>query len=453
MPYIPHTEQDTKEMLNQIGVASIDDLFSEIPKDLQISGLKNIPESMTEFEVSQLIASRADKDRGDLCFIGAGAYRHYVPAVVTDMISRGEFLTAYTPYQAEASQGTLQVIYEYQSMMCYLMQMDVSNASMYDGASALAEGILMAMRLHKNDEANTVLLPQALHPAYRRVIETVTKTHNLSIVTIPYDIATGNITLDILKQYAGKDKKIIALVISQPNFFGTLEDVDELTNWAHQNKIFVIGDVNPIAMALLKPPGKWGEKGADIVAGNGQPLGVSLSCGGPYFGYLCTRKEYVRQLPGRIVGRTIDKDGKTGFVLTLQAREQHIRRAKATSNICSNQALLATSATIYMSLLGAEGMRQVAATSNANANLLYKKLLKIKGIEAVFNSHFFHEFIVRFNKPVTGILHHLAANGIQGGFDLTSEYPELGNSLLICVTETKSEKDLEFYVRELEKIV
>lgn len=451
MPYIPHTEQDKKEMLAQIGIDSIDMLFSEIPKDLQISGLKNIPEGMTECEVARLINDRAAKDHVDLNFIGAGAYEHHVPAVVTDLISRGEFLTAYTPYQAEASQGTLQVIYEYQSMMCHLMQMDVSNASMYDGASALAESILMAIRLHKNSAAKTVLLPHALHPTYRKVIKTITKTHGLNLATIPYDAHTGHITLDTLKQYEGKD--VAALVISQPNFFGILEDIDELTNWAHQNGILVIANVNPMSLALLKAPGSWGTKGADIVAGDGQPLGTPLSCGGPYFGYLCTKKEHVRQLPGRIVGRTIDKDGKTGFVLTLQAREQHIRRAKATSNICSNQALLATGATIYMSLLGAEGMQRIATTSHANANILHERLLKIKGVEAVFNRPFFHEFVVRFHKPVIDILHGLAANGIQGGFDLTLEHPMLGNSLLICTTETKSEKDLEFYAQQLEKIL
>jgi glycine dehydrogenase subunit 1 len=449
MPYIPHTEQDKKAMLHQIGVGSIDALFSEIPKDLLIDGFKNIPAGMTEFEVTRLLNEMAAKNHTALNFIGAGAYEHYIPAVVTDLISRGEFLTAYTPYQAEASQGTLQVIYEYQSMMCHLMQMDVTNASMYDGASALAEGILMAVRLQKNDKAKTILLPHSLHPAYRKVIKTITKTHNLELEIVPYDTHAGNINLDALQHYVGKN--IAALVVSQPNFFGVLEDVDELTNWAHRNGIFVIGNVNPMAMALLKAPGKWGEKGADIVAGDGQPLGVPLSGGGPYFGYLCTKKDYVRQLPGRIVGRTIDKDGNAGFVLTLQAREQHIRRAKATSNICSNQALLATGATIYMSLLGAEGMRRIAATSHANANLLHEKLLKVKGVEAVFNRPFFHEFVVRFHKPAAEILQYLIAHGIQGGFDLTFEYPMLGNSLLICTTETKSEQDLEIFAQQLEQ--
>jgi glycine dehydrogenase subunit 1 len=452
MPYVPHTEDDLKEMLAAIGIGSVDNLFAEIPQDLRISGLKNMPEGMSESGVARLLKERAAQDQVGLCFIGAGAYEHYIPAVVLDLISRGEFLTAYTPYQAEASQGTLQVIYEYQSMTCHLMQMDVSNASMYDGASSLAEAILMAVRLHKNEKAKTILLPQALHPAYRVVIKTITKTHNLELVTIPYDVKTGTINFDILKTYA--DKNVAALVISQPNFFGALEDVDALTDWAHQNSIFVIGNVNPVATALLKAPGKWGEKGVDIAAGEGQPLGAPLAYGGPYFGYMCTKKEYVRQLPGRIVGRTVDKEGRTGFVLTLQAREQHIRRAKATSNICSNQALLATGATIYMSLLGAEGLRRVAAVSHSNAVSLREKLLKIKGVKAVFNSQFFHEFVISFEQPVEAILSNLFDQyGIQGGFDLTPEYPELGNSLLICVTETKSAEDLETYAKQLEKVL
>lgn len=451
MPYIPHTKQDKEEMLKQIGIDSVDSLFSEIPTDLRINGFKNIPVGMTELEVTKLVAERAAKDHAGLCFIGAGAYQHYIPAAVTDLLSRGEFLTAYTPYQAEASQGTLQVIYEYQSMMCNLLKMAVSNASMYDGASSLAEAVLMALRLAKNTQAKTVLLPQALHPAYRSVINTIAKIHNLELLTIPFNPKEGNITLEALKPYTGK--AIAAMVITQPNFFGVLEDVDELTNWAHQNGAFVIGNVNPTAMALLKPPGEWGEKGADIAAGDGQPLGAPLSYGGPYFGYLCTKKEYVRQLPGRIVGRTVDKDGKNGFVLTLQAREQHIRRAKATSNICSNQALLATGATIYMSLLGAEGLRRVAAMSHANASLLREMLLRIKGVEAVFNRPFFHEFVIRFNKPVAEVLCGLATDGIQGGYDLSLEYPILGNSLLVCVTETKTEKDLENYAQQLEKVL
>lgn len=452
MPYVPHTEQDIQEMLAKLGIDSIDALFSEIPKDIRISGLKNLPTGMNEMEVSRLMHERAAKDKAGLCFIGAGAYEHHIPSVVWDIASRGEFLTAYTPYQAEASQGTLQVIYEYQSEICHLLDMDVSNASMYDGASSLAEAILMAVRANKHAKSKTVLVPKALHPTYRKAIHTLTHAHEIEVIEVAYDMKTGTITLDALKQ-AANGKTIAALVISQPNFFGSLEDVDELTNWAHTQNILVIANVNPIAMALLKAPGSWGEKGADIAAGEGQPLGAPLSSGGPYFGYMCCKEEYVRQMPGRIVGRTTDVDGKQGFVLTLQAREQHIRRAKATSNICSNQALLATAATIYMSLLGATGMKQVAAVSHASATALRDQLLKLKGVEAVFEHPFFHEFVIRLNQPVANILEKLGDAGILGGYDLSVEYPELGNALLVCVTETKTPEDIQSYVQKLEKVL
>lgn len=449
MPYIPHTKQDVDEMLAKIGIKSTDDLFSEIPKDLRCKEFKDIPAGLTEYEVSRLLEERIAKDQSGLCFIGAGAYDHHVPAVVTDIISRGEFLTAYTPYQAEASQGTLQVIYEYQSMMCHLMGMDASNASMYDGASALAEAVLMAVRLHKNEQAKTILLPQSLHPAYRKVIKTVTRPHQLELVEIPFDPKTGQIQLSSLKPYEGKN--IAALVIAQPNFLGLLEEVDELTDWAHKNNIIVIGNVNPIGTSLLKAPGTWGTKGADVVAGDGQPLGSGLSFGGPSFGYMCCKIEHVRQMPGRIVGKTVDKDGKIGYVLTLQAREQHIRRAKATSNICSNQALMATAATIYMSLLGGEGLKRVALTSHDNATKLRERLLKINGVTAAFEQPFFHEFIIRLNKPVCEVLDRMSKDGILGGYELTFDYPQLGNCLMVCVTETKTEQDLEKYAHRLEE--
>jgi len=452
MPYIPHTEQDIQEMLVTTGVKSTEELFAEIPQEIRILGLKNLPEAMNEMEVRRLMETRAAKDLARLCFIGAGAYEHHIPAVVWDIASRGEFLTAYTPYQAEASQGTLQVIYEYQSMMCYLLNMDVANASMYDGASSLAEAVLMAVRINKKANSKVVLVPKALHPAYRKTICTLTKSHEVEIIEVPYNEKTGTLTLEAVKQ-ASAGKVISALVLAQPNFFGCLEDVDALTNWAHEQGALVIGTVNPIAMGLLKAPGMWGDTGVDISAGDGQPLGIPLASGGPYFGYLCCKKAYVRQMPGRIVGRTVDVDGKPGFVLTLQAREQHIRRAKATSNICSNQALMATAATIYLSLLGSKGLKQVAKVSHANATKLRDRLLKIPGVDGVFSQPFFHEFIIRLNKPVKNILSALAATGIQAGYDLSEEYRELGNSLLICATETKTDEDIEFFAKQLEQVL
>lgn len=451
MPYIPHTKKDVEEMLSTLGISSIDDLFSEIPKELRIDGLKNIPQGLAEMDVAKLVKQRAASNNTGLCFIGAGAYEHYIPAVVWDIASRGEFLTAYTPYQAEASQGTLQVIYEYQSMMCHLTQMDVSNASMYDGASALAEAVLMAARAKKDAGANTVLLPRSLHPTYRQTIKTLTKPHGVELVEIPFDQKNGHV--DLAKLDAYKNKGIAALVISQPNFFGVLEDVDALTDWAHQQNALAIACVNPTAMALLKAPGAWGTKGADIAVGDGQPLGAPLSGGGPYFGFMCCKKAYIRQMPGRIVGRTVDTEGRTGFVLTMQAREQHIRRAKATSNICSNQALMATAATIYLSLVGAEGLQRIASDSHSKARSLCESLAAIKGVKKVFASPFFHEFVLTLSKPVAPVLTKLAAEGIQGGYDLSHEYPELGSSLLICATETKSDEDLKFYAKILEKFL
>jgi len=450
MPFIPHTEQNIKEMLQKIGIKNIDELFSEIPEDLKIKGLNNIPESLSEMKVTRLMESRANNHK-NTCFIGAGAYEHYIPAVVWDLASRGEFLTAYTPYQAEASQGTLQVIYEYQTMMCNLMSMEASNASMYDGASALAEAVLMALRLTKKTEAKLILIPRALNPAYLTTLKTITKPHHIEFAELPFNYKTGQIDETALNQYANKN--VAALVIAQPNFFGTIEDIDILTNWAHQIGALVIGCVNPLAMAILKAPGKWGETGADIAVGEGQPLGSPLASGGPYFGFMCCKKEHVRQMPGRIVGRTVDTEGKTGFVLTLQAREQHIRRAKATSNICSNEALMATAATIYMSLLGEKGLKQVAMACHNNTTLLHKKLTAIKGVKAVFNGPMFHEFVVQLNKPVTLILEKLADLGIQGGFDLSNDYPELGACLLVCATETKTETDLQNYADQLEKLL
>jgi glycine dehydrogenase subunit 1 len=438
MPFIPHTEHDIKEMLAAIGVTSLEHLFDEIPKELRAHHLPTIPESLTEMELARLMRTRAAQDGDMSCFIGAGAYEHHIPAAVWEVASRGEFLTAYTPYQAEASQGTLQLLYEYQTMIASLMGLDVSNASLYEGGSAVAEAILMAARLYRKHQTYRVLIPRSLHPYYREVVKTIVKQQDIELIEVPFDPVTGLTQLNSVE----KDG-IAAVVIPQPNFLGVLEDVDVMTDWAHAHGAFAIGVVNPMAMALLKPPGQWGKKGADIACGEGQPLGVPLASGGPYYGFLCCKKEFVRQLPGRIVGRTVDKEGKQGFVLTLQAREQHIRRAKATSNICTNQGLLVTASTIYMSLLGPHGLRQVAETCFLNAQSLKKKLAAIEGVEVVFEGPLFHELVVRLSKPVNEVLMLLATFKLQAGFNLQPFYPELGECLLICVTETKTEEDIE----------
>jgi glycine dehydrogenase subunit 1 len=442
MPFIPHTQQDVAEMLATIGVANIEQLFDEIPANLRNVDLSLIGNGLTEMELARLMRQRAELDNHLLCFIGAGAYEHHIPAAVWEITSRGEFLTSYTPYQAEASQGTLQILYEYQTMMASLMGLDFSNASLYDGASALAEAVLMAVRCNKQKKASCILVPHALHPHYRQVLETIVGQQNIKLQVIPYDAKTGRIDVGALDKWRDQ---VTALIIAQPNFFGVIEDVDYLTEWAHQHQAMVIATVNPLCMALLKPPGQWGRAGADIACGEGQPLGVPLASGGPYYGFLCCKKEYVRQLPGRIVGRTIDTDGKPGFVLTLQAREQHIRRAKATSNICTNQGLLVTASTIYMSLMGPDGLRNVAMASHSNMQILREKLLPLAGVQIVFESPFFHEIVIRINQPVHRVLEELAHHAIQGGFPLTDYYPELGECLLICVTETKTAEDINLF--------
>lgn len=451
MPFIPHTQHDTDTMLKTIGVDTIYQLFDEIPADLRIQQPLSLPPGLSEMELGRLMRERAALDSELLCFIGAGAYEHHIPAAVWDITSRGEFLTAYTPYQAEASQGTLQLLYEYQTMMASLMGQDVSNASLYEGASALAEAILMAIRANKKHKIHRILLPKTLHPHYRQVVKTIVIQPDIELIEIPFDIETGCILKSVLDVY--QDQAITALVIPQPNFLGVLDDVDSLTDWAHAKSALVIGVVNPLAMALLKPPGEWGQNGADIACGEGQPLGVPLASGGPYYGFLCCKENLVRQLPGRIVGRTVDQEGKQGFVLTLQAREQHIRRAKATSNICTNQGLLVTASTIYMSLLGPEGLRQVAFACHQNLLQLKEALIPLPGVKVLFNTPVFNELVIQFNQPVKNIITALAHKKIQAGFDLTPYYPELGECLLVCATETKTADDITRFVKELALIL
>lgn len=444
MPFIPHTEEDISTMLASIGANTIEDLFDEIPLALKSGSLKALP-GLSEMEISRLMQDRAEVDGRYLNFIGAGAYEHHIPSAVWQITTRGEFYSSYTPYQAEASQGTLQLLYEYQTMMASLTGMDVSNASMYDGASALAEAALMAVRSHKS--SRRILIPTSLHPIYRRVVRAIVKNQGIEVIEIPYNLECGHTLVESLAPYAGQD--IAALVIPQPNFFGVLEPVDALTDWAHANSALAIGVVNPMSLALLTPPGEWGSTGADVAVGEGQPLGIPLSSGGPYFGFMACKQALVRQMPGRIIGRTTDLNGNPGFVLTLQAREQHIRRSKATSNICTNQGLMVTAATIYMSLLGPEGLRRVATQSHANTLSLVEQLETLKGVKRIFSGDLFHETVVTLPAPVAGVLKTLKNHGVLAGLDLSEHYPELGNALLVCATETKIASDLEKYVSHL----
>jgi len=451
MPFIPHTEDDVAAMLATIGAESIDDLFNEIPRELRAKGLHGIPPGLSEMEIGRLMQARARSDGQPLCFIGAGAYDHHVPAAVWQITTRGEFYSAYTPYQAEASQGTLQVLYEFQSMMVALTGLDVSNASLYDGATALAEAVLMAVRSNRRNDSTRVLVPRTVHPAYRRTVQSIVRHQGIELVEVPFEREGGYISTDRLQAAAGDG--IAALVVPQPNFFGALEDVDALTDWAHARDALVIGVVNPVALALLAPPGDWGETGADIACGEGQPLGMPLASGGPYLGFLCCQKTFVRQLPGRIAGKTLDLDGKVGYTLTLQAREQHIRRSKATSNICTNQGLLVTAATIHMALLGAEGLERVAAACYDNTHKLSDKLCAIPGVEPLFSRPTFHEQALRLPAPAAPLLRSLAARNVLGGFDLGTEYPELAPSILVCATEQRTNDDINAFATELERAV
>jgi glycine dehydrogenase subunit 1 len=451
MAFIPHTPDDIAGMLKVIGAGSIDDLFDEIPATLR-AGTLSLPAPLSEMEIARLMSQRAALDGRPLNFIGAGAYEHHIPAPVWAITTRGEFYSAYTPYQAEASQGTLQLIYEYQSMMCALTGMEVSNASMYDGASALAEACLMAVRANRGSTSRRILMPRAVNTVYAQVAGAIAGNQEITFQSVDFDRASGRTLLDSLLSSGGQD--FTALVLQQPNFFGSLEEVDAITDWAHQHNIMVIAVVNPTSLALLKPPGEWGSRiggkqGADIVCGEGQALGVPLASGGPYFGFMATRMHYVRQMPGRIVGRTLDADGRPGFSLTLQAREQHIRRSKATSNICTNQGLMVTAATIYMSLLGPQGLAAVAQVSMQRTADLIAAAGKIAGVKRAFNGAHFHEAVLLLDRPAAQVLANMAHQGILGGLDLSDRYPELGHALLVCATETKLAADIEAYADAL----
>ena len=437
MPFIPHTQDDIADMLKVIGEKDIAALFDEIPAALRFTRELAIPEGMNELEANRYFSPQATRYSN---FIGAGAYEHHIPAAVWELASRGEFMTAYTPYQAEASQGSLQLIYEFQSMMTTLTAMDVSNASLYDGASALAEAILMAVRLEKKTTLKRIVVPRLLNPFYRDTVQSIVKHQGIELVEMAHHAQTG------LMQLPKNPEPFTALVIPFPHFSGALDDVDHLTDWAHAQNALVIACVNPMALGLLKAPGHWGTKGADIVCGELQPFGMPLAGGGPYAGFMCCRMELVRQMPGRIVGKTVDLDGKDGYALTLQAREQHIRRSKATSNICTNQGLLMTVATIYMSLMGPQGLHDVALNSHQNLNVLIDALAGLN-IHPLWSAPCFHECAFQLPCAASEIITHMEKQGILAGY----AYPELPQVLLVCTTETKTHDDITRYRDALER--
>ncbi|VAW40908.1 Glycine dehydrogenase [decarboxylating] (glycine cleavage system P1 protein) [hydrothermal vent metagenome] len=446
MPFIPHTHEDIQSMLDAIGVDDINQLFDEIPDDLKIAELQNVPEQMNEMQVSRFIKNKARINDQLQCFAGAGAYEHHIPAAIWQLATRGEFYTAYTPYQAEVSQGSLQVIYEFQTMITKLTGMEVSNASLYDGASALAEAALMAVRANRKSKSKVILVPKTVNPVYREVLNNIVHNQDIKVIDVDYDKTTGKVNAEHLAEFDSQD--ITALVIPQPNHFGIFEDIHNLANWAYAKNTFAIAVVNPTSLALLTAPGDWGEHGVDICIGEGQPLGIPLSSGGPYFGFMTSRQKYIRQMPGRIVGQTTDLDNKIGYTLAFQAREQHIRRAKATSNICTNQGLMVTAATIYMALLGEQGLRNIATTCMQNTAYLRQKL-QDAGIKVCFDSPNFHELVIQTRQDPQVIIGQLAKEGIVAGVNLSKHYLELGNAMSICVTETKTKADIDAYVQAL----
>jgi glycine dehydrogenase subunit 1 len=439
VPYLSGTDRDLHEILNLLGESSINDLFRAIPESLQQHRF-TLPEPLSEQRLVEVIESAAAGNRRLCGFIGGGSYQHFIPAAVDAICSRSEFYTSYTPYQPEVSQGTLQAIYEYQSMICALTGLDVANASLYDGASAVAEAALLAWRKTRRSK---ILVARYLHPHYRQVLETYLSGVGVEIVEL--SAADGVTRLDGLREAASDD--VAAVILPQPNFLGLLEPVTEVTVPVKESGALVIAVVNPITLGVLLAPGDYG---ADVAVGEGQPLGIPTSFGGPGLGFMATRKSLMRGMPGRIVGRTRDRNRKQGFVLTLQAREQHIRREKATSNICTNQGLCALAACVYLALMGPEGLRTVGRLNLARSHQFFERLKDIRGVEPVFDQPFFNEFPVRVSLPPRELIASAAEQGIGLGIDLGHYFPELEDSILLCVTEVTTGDAISRLVEFLE---
>lgn len=444
--YLPHTPEDRQAMLKAIGVQRVNDLFCDIPASLRLKTLPNLPRALSEPELVAKLSCLAAKN-GNLtdytCFLGAGAYDHYVPSTVDHVLSRSEFYTAYTQYQPEIAQGYLQALWEYQTMICELTGLPVANASLYDGGTALAEAALMACSANRRQE---VIVAGTVHPFYREVLRTYGLDRDIEITEVPW---RDGVT-DLAAVEAKLSKKTAAVLVQTPNFFGSVEDLAKLAELAHGQGAYCVAAVDPISLGILAAPGTLG---ADIVVGEGQPLGIPVSFGGPYLGFMATTEKLMRKMPGRLVGKTVDQEGASGFVLTLQAREQHIRREKATSNICSNEALCALAAAVYLSTVGKQGLRQVAELSLQKAHYAYRKLTALAGCETVFSAPFFKEFVVKFTKPVDELNQSLWNQHILGGLDLGRFYPELSGSMLLCVTEKRTKGEIDTLVKNLEAVL
>jgi glycine dehydrogenase subunit 1 len=441
MPYIPNTDDDRRKMLNRIGTDSIEQLLDSIPKKLRLNRPLDIP-ALSEMELLAEIEglSRESHD-GLTCFAGGGVYDHFIPSAVGAIVNRPEFVTAYTPYQPEVSQGTLQVTYEFQTHICRLTGMDVANASMYDGASAAAEAVLLAVRVTKRNKA---VISNTVSPLYRQVIDTYLAGHGIELIYVP--MADG--VTDYSRMQDSIDERTACVLVAQPNFFGLLEEIEHIVEPAHSVGAKVIMAVDPIAQAILRTPGEYG---ADIVIGEGQPLGIPVSFGGPLLGFFAAKKDLIRQMPGRLVSRTTDVDGRTGFVLTLQTREQHIRREKATSNICTNQALCATTASVYMTLMGKTGMRQVALLSAERAQKAYRQITALDGFSACFPAPFVREFAIKTPEPASRIINALTEKGLLAGISAGRWYQGLDDCLIVAVTEKRTDRDIARLVEGLKE--
>jgi glycine dehydrogenase subunit 1 len=443
--YLPQTDQDKREMLETLGISSIEELFSDIPEEVRFKGALQIPEALSEPELVKYFTGLSNKNVNfstHVNFLGAGVYQHYTPSTVNHMLLRGEFFTAYTPYQPEISQGELQAIFEFQTMVCELTGMEVANSSMYDGATSLAEAAMMAAG---HTGKKRVIVSRAVHPEARGVLKTYAYGQNVELVEV--GINSDGVT-DPQALEALINDSTAAVIVQYPNFFGNVEDLSAIESIAHGNGALLITSSNPLALGVLEAPGKLG---ADIVVGDMQPFGIPASFGGPHCGYFATTTKLMRKMPGRIVGQTKDENGKRGFVLTLQAREQHIRREKATSNICSNQALLALAASITMTALGKQGVQEMAMMNLQKAHYA-KQALQAKGLEVVFASPFFNEFAVKLSKPVAEVNKNLLAAGIIGGYDLGLDYPEFADHMLLAVTELRTKEEIDQLAQELEAI-
>ena len=443
MPFIANTDEQQKEMLAEIG-QTMAGLFADIPAEFMDRDFE-LPAGISEQQVRNKLAELAGKNSIDLtCFLGGGFYDHFIPAAVYSLISRSEFYTAYTPYQPELSQGTLQAVYEYQSAICRLTQMEVANASLYDGGTAIYEAIMMALRVTGR---NKIIIDDSVNPIYRVMIKSYTKNLNIQLEETCSSDGLAN-RKQILKKI---DAQTAAVVVQNPNFFGCIDDFTDIAKAAHEKGALLLASVYPISLGILKTPGAMD---ADIVTGEGQSLGMPMSFGGPYLGFMATKKKYVRKMPGRIVGETKDKFGRRSFVLTLQAREQHIRRAKATSNICSNEGLCALTALVYLSLLGKEGLQETAKLCADKAGFAYKRLTKIPKVKAHFKTKwFFNEFVLDLPCKAGDVIAKLIDKGFAAGFPLSRYYEGMENSILICVTEKRSKQQIGMLAEELENVL